>query len=428
MAVSLVAAGALLAWLFRGHVEREFDSLLYGHLEDLTAASEIVPDGTLSLTWTPSDPRFGRPLSGWYWQIGDGADILFRSTSLWRARLTVSAPRVGAVPIFVDMAGPGGRAQRVLVAGITLPESETRYVFAVAGPRSYIDLAVRNFTTKLAWTLASLGVGMLIAIAVQVWFGLRPLQAMRRALSDIRAGRARHLPEGMAEEVRPLAHELNALLDHNAALLEWARSKAGNLAHALKNPLTVIRNEADGIEGERGEVLRHQAAVIAGQIDRYLRQTRAAGGCEVIGARARVDAVVDDLLFSVGRIYAERALDIRVDGLEGVEFRGDAEDLGEMLGNLLDNACKWARSSVRISGRLEGGELILSVVDDGPGIPEARRDAALGRGGRLDESVAGSGLGLDIAADLAMLYRGRLTLETAPGGGLEARLRLPAAA
>jgi len=216
------------------------------------------------------------------------------------------------------------------------------------------------------------------------------------------------------------------LLDHNGALLERARTQVGNLAHALKNPLTVIRNEAGPMENERGRVIREQTAAMANSVDRYLSQARIAGTAGVLGARADLKVIVEDLCFSLEQLYKEKALEIQRDGLEGYWFRGEAQDLEEMLGNLIDNACKWARSQVLVHAESADGRLRIVVEDDGPGIPEKRQVEVLERGRRLDEKIPGSGLGLDIAQDIAGLYRGSITLGRASSGGLSVQLDLPA--
>lgn len=427
VAGSLLAAGLLLVFLFRDHIERRFDQELYGHLEELVAASEVSPAGAFTLTWIPSDPRFNRPHSGWYWQITrPGADPT-QSESLWRSRISVVAPQAGTRPRIQLVGGPGDEPLRALVQDITFPEREDHFTFAVAGPVSDIQADVDRFVTQLAVTLGILGLGLLTAVLVQVRFGLRPLRAMQRALADIRAGRARRLPETFPEEVEGIVHELNALLDHNTGMLERARTRAGNLAHALKNPLTVICNEAREVEGEGGRLLREQVSVVSDCIDRYLSRARAAGAAGVLGARAPVKDSIEDIRFSMELLHKDRNLTFRVSGADGLYFRGDADDLEEMVGNLMDNACKWARRQVAVSTAVRHGRLLIAIEDDGPGIPEKRRSEVLHRGRRLDEAVPGSGLGLDIVQEMAELYRGSVTIGTSALGGVRAELELPGA-
>jgi signal transduction histidine kinase len=423
----LAAAGVLLVFLFRDHIERRYDRQLIDHMEELVAASEITTSGALMLAWTPSDPRFNRPHSGWYWQISSSDKILVRSESLWHDHLAVEAPGAGAGAQVQMLTGPGQEVLRGLVANITLPRAHGHLLLTVAGPLSDIDRNVDAFVVQLALTLGTLGVGLLGAVLLQVRFGLQPLRALRQALARIRKGRGERLPEGFPEEVQPVVQELNALLDRDAAMIDRARTQAGNLAHALKNPLTVIRNEAREVEGERGALLGNQIAAISEHVDRYLVRARAAGSGDVLGARAAVADVVEDLRFSMDLLHRERGLDIVVSSLDGLVFRGDARDLEEMVGNLMDNACKWAKTQISLDASRVDGRLVISVEDDGPGIPGDRRAEVLHRGRRLDESVAGSGLGLDIVQEIALLYRGSLTLDGSELGGLRARLDLPAA-
>jgi signal transduction histidine kinase len=423
---TLCAAGLLLLLLFQDHIERRFDAALADHLQELAAASEVGPDGTLQPSWTPFDPRFNRPQSGWYWQIERGDAVIECSQSLWPERLAVGPAR--ADDHIQELSGPAGERLRAIVTPITLPGAPGGFVYTIAGPAIDIHQDVREFGAKLAGTLALLALGLVGAVVAQVHYGLLPLRRMRLALAQVRSGAAPRLPESFPGEVQPLVHELNALLDHNAALLERARTQTGNLAHALKNPLTVIRSEAGAIAAPHGPVLREQADLMGRQIEWHLARARAAGAHGVLGARAAVADVARDLQFSLERLYRERALEIELRDLNGLVFQGDAQDLEEMLGNLMDNACKWARSRVRLSGRRGGTQLRLAVEDDGPGIAQHDREEVLLRGRRLDETTAGAGLGLAIVRDLAELYRGSLELRGSDLGGLRAILELPAAA
>ncbi len=427
VAASLLAAGILLVLLFRDHIERRFDQELFDHLEELIAASEISPEGALMLTWTPSDPRFNRPQSGWYWQIAAEGAPAVRSDSLWRDRLAVAPPTAGAGPQIQHLRGPGDESLRALVQDITLPDAAPHFTFTVAGPVSDVQRDVNRFTAQLAATLGLLGLGLVAAVVFQVRFGLGPLRGLQHALAEIRAGRAGQLPQTFPDEVEPVVEELNALLEHNAATLQRARTQAGNLAHAIKNPLTVIRNETQAIRGEHGALLRDQVTAVTDCIDRYLSRARAAGAAGVLGARASVAEIVEDLRFSMARLYAERGLEIRASVPHGLCFRGDAHDLEEMAGNILDNACKWARSRVTIAAQRRGERLLIEIEDDGPGIPEDRRTEAQRRSSRLDEAAPGSGLGLSIVREIAELYHGGLELGTSRLGGARAKLDLPAA-
>jgi signal transduction histidine kinase len=419
----LAAAGVLLTLLFRGHIERRFDAQLYDHMEELIAASEPAGDA-LDLTWQPSDPRFSLPGSGWYWEIRRDGRTAAHSDSLRYGELIVAAP----VPSGVAAGdGPLGEALRLRWQDVTLPDLDGQFRYIVAGPAADVAADVRAFGAKLALTLAALGLGAVATVLLQIRYGLQPLDLLRRGVAAVRAGRTQRLADDVPAEVKPLVTEINDLLDHSAGLIARARGSAADLAHALKTPLSVIRNEAAEIGGPQGAVLREQVAALDAYVERYLSRARSAGGATAVGARTSVFGAIEDLRFSLKRLYSDRDLAFEVAGIAGLVFRGDPQDLEEMLGNLMDNACKWARSRVRVTAGRDGERLRLTVEDDGPGIPPPARDAALARGGRLDEAVAGSGLGLAIVRDLLELYRGGLRLEASELGGLKAVLDLPAA-
>ena len=415
--LTLLVAGMTLSLLFREQIEHRFDVLLLDHLIHLVAATEIGPDGTLELTWLPPDPYFKRPLSGHYWQIQRVGETLARSRSLADVSLSYTHLPAGEAAEIQQLVGPAGEPLRAALKQEPFPGMRDPLTFVVAGPVSDVDQDVRAFGASLALTLAILGAGLLLAVLFQVRYGLEPLRDMQRAIGAIRRGEAQRLHGSYPVEIGLVVRELNELLEHNAALLEQARTLAGNLAHALKNPLTVIRNEARSIDQEAGRVIREQTLAMAASIDRHLSRARAAGGAGSIGTRADVKAIVEDLRFSMQTLYRDRGLEIELSGLDGCWCRGEPQDLEEMLGNLLDNACKWARQRVRVVGECTADRLVVRVEDDGPGIPPEHQAEVLKRGRRLDESVPGTGLGLDIVSDIAGLYRGSLTLEQAPGGG-----------
>ena len=426
-ALWLSAGGYALSTVFGRTVERNFDVRLGVLLEGLVAGSELAEDNALQLRPQLGEPRFDQPLSGWYWQISDGERVLRRSPSLWDARLPVDLAQDRSAAAR-DIVGPDDQPLRLLVRPITLPGADTAFVYAVAGDRREIQADRQTFNRLLTFALAVLLAGVVGAVLVQVRFGLEPLRRMGRALSGIRAGKAARLEGDFPAEIEPLATELNALLDHNEALVERARTHVGNLAHGLKTPLSVLTNEARRSDGPLADLVARQVALMRRQVDHHLARARAIATGTILGARTDVLPVLEDLRRTLGRIYAEKALAIEVACPPELAFRGARQDLEEMLGNLLDNACKWAGARVSVGVALEGQLLRVAIDDDGPGLPPARRAEVLERGRRLDEQVPGTGLGLAIVADLAQLYRGRLVLEDAEAGGLRALLTLPAAA
>jgi signal transduction histidine kinase len=303
------------------------------------------------------------------------------------------------------------------------------YSYAVAGDAAEIERDLSAFRTRLIAALAVLGLGLVAATWFQVRFGLAPLRAIRHDLAAIRSGEAEKLEGQLPDEIRPLQQELNALIASNREIVERARTHVGNLAHALKTPLSVISNEARETEGALAAKVIEQAEIMRTQITHHLDRARVAARSSAIGDITDVDSVLKGLKRALDRIYEGRGLELGVSVEPGLKFQGEKQDFEEMVGNLLDNACKWAKSRVSVSAQRVDGTKKLDVVvdDDGPGLTATERASAVKRGQKLDETKPGSGLGLSIVADLAHLYKGRLELEPSPQGGLRARLELPAA-
>lgn len=429
--VALAAGGLLISTLFRDSVERNFDTRLTVHLDSLIAAAELGASGVPELARTPPDPRFELPYSGWYWQVWDDrGTVLLRSRSLWDQTLENPAAarqgiaRNGLIP------GPDGGALRIRFIDITLPDQPapaSPLRFAVAANLSELEAELRPFNMALIWSLAALGLGLALAVAVQVRIGLRPLRGIRIALKDIRAGRSQRMAGNWPDEVRPLVRELDALLEQDAVVLERARTHVGNLAHALKTPLAVLGNEAARKGTPDAAAIERQVSTMRRWVDHYLARARAAATGTVLGARTPVAPVIDDLRRTLERIHVDRNLTIEAGAGAGIVFRGERQDLEEMMGNLMDNACKWARGRIKVTADAGDDTVILVIDDDGPGLPEHQHRDAVGRGRRLDESAPGSGLGLAIVSDIAGLYGGALGLAESPLGGLRATLTLPAA-
>ncbi|HSE74232.1 MAG TPA: sensor histidine kinase [Dongiaceae bacterium] len=422
----LIIAGGSLLWLFADRIERRFDAFLAAYQQQLIAAADIAQDGSLRLSGKPADPHFDLPFSGWYWQIRTADRVLAQSASAGPLQggglggLAVPG-RSGAT----DLAGPGSARLRVVAREVRLPGTDQAVQVVVAGPHAEIDQEVYAFGVQLALALGGLGIAFLLATVLQVRYGLLPLDVLRRALHRVRKGAAPRLAGDYPIEVAPLVEELNEVLEHNEALISRARVQAGNLAHGLKSPLTVLRQELAGVGDERGDILRDQVERIGDQVERVLARIRAAGPLSAAAGRTRLAQVLRDLAFSLDIIHRERGIRIEIAGGDDAGFLGDAADLAEMLGNLMDNGCKWAKGRVQVTVEAGPARLAILVDDDGPGIAPARREAALTRGGRLDETAPGTGLGLDIVREIAQLYRGSLRLEDSPLGGLRARLELP---
>ncbi len=447
LVVVMVVGGVALSTLFRQSVEATFDGHLEAILDSLIATVEVGEGGTLILTRPVSDPRFQRVYSGWYWQIRvfRGGTPLpvgrkqssLRSRSLFdQALLAPSRDLREQDPpldqLLTDRAfGPEAQPLRVIERLVLVQGMRAPISFAVAADTSNLDEQVGEFTGLLTGALLVMGLGILIAILIQVRYGLRPLERVREGLQAIRAGDETRLHGNFPLEIEPLADELNSLLEYANEVLERARTHVGNLAHALKTPLSVLANETRREDGKLAKTVAHQTGLMRQQIEHHLSRARTAANTRVLGASTPVEEALGGLTRTLEKIYQERAISITQNVDDGLAFKGEAQDFEEMVGNLLDNACKWAARNVLVTatvvagGQTRGPMLRVTVEDDGQGLPEEKRALVLQRGTRLDEAVPGSGLGLSIVGETAELYGGTLKLDESAEGGLRAELLLP---
>ena len=374
-----------------------------------------------------SEPKFRQPYSGFYWIVQRPDGSLLRSRSLWDHSLNlVPLPAAADRMERIEATGPREQPLVLWARRVQLPGDEEPLTVAAGADVTHLQVMTRSFARTLAVSLAVLATGLMAAAVLQVRLGLTPLRRMREALLALRAGRITRVTGTYPSEVQPLVDDLNALLDENTEIVERARTQAGNLAHALKTPLAVITNASAKLSTPEGGLIQAQADRMRRQIELHLVRARAAATAKARGQGTPIRPVVDDLLRTIRRLYSDRHLTITVRQAEDAVFRGESHDLHEMLGNLLDNAGKWARSEVLVNITASEKAIVCEVEDDGPGIPRAHRTRVLQRGQRLDESHPGAGLGLSIVDDLARLYGGRLTLDTSRLGGSLARLELPA--
>ena len=425
---TLLAAYVLITTMFDQHLRRGIDAELVDRLEDLAAGLETTADGGIRLAREPDVPAYNRQLSGYYWQVEAEDTPPIRSRSLWDQRLPspVSQNALGEISWRVV---DGPRSERLRLAQRTLQfEAPSPPVtFSVAADLAPVQTAARQFSRILALALVVLGVGLVSALVLQVRVGLRPLQEIRSALAAIRAGTVKRLSDDAPTEIAPLAQELNALLDHHGSLIDRARGQAGDLAHALKTPLAVLRNEMENEATPDRKLSLEQIDAMTDAVHHHLARAQAVGGARLLGVRADAAHAIEALARTLPRM-SERDIEVEVAlAQKPLWFAGEGQDLSELLGNLLDNACKWAAGKVRIAAVRANDRLKVEIGDDGPGIAAEQRAKALQRGGRLDERTPGSGLGLTIALDLATLYGGSLTLGKSALGGLKVELDLPAA-
>ena len=432
--LALAVGGAVLSNAFRMSAQNSFDAALQADMDGLIAAAEPDPNGGVMLADHFLNPNFGRVYSGLYYQIRTGNSGGQISRSLFDKEITPLNQVKKGMLTWGSAIGPENQQLRVVSRRVDLtPENSAdgEYTFLVAGDMAAVDRQTEDFNATLFWSFLLLGLGLITAILVQVKVGLLPLRQVSRGLAKIRDGDARRLDGKFPTEIAPLATELNSLIQHSEEVVGRARTHVSNLAHYLKTPLSVLAAEAEAHEKDAAsaalaEMVKRQVFAMRRQVDHYLTRARAAGSLDVLGNRTQVSKVMDDLSRVIARIHAARNIAIDAQCDERLYFRGERQDLEEMLGNLIDNGCKWARSRVRVACQKAGGRLVLTVEDDGPGLSAEQRTQVGERGERLDESVPGSGLGLAIVRDISRLYGGFFSLGEGSLGGVLARLELPA--
>ncbi len=468
---AMLVAGWSLAGLFREYAETQFEAQLRLQLDQLTAAFELDAAQRPQLQTPLTDPRWNRPYSGLYWQIerldpatgqAVAVDEPSRSRSLWDFRLTLPAhPPAGPATAHQPLAGPDGQSLQALERTVRFappvtadappgrnaqpttakpppgsnaqPAPDWRLIVAADDAALQRDIA--RFTGLLVLFLSILGLALLAAALAQVHLGLKPLRNLQSAVADLRSGRAQRLTGAFPSEVAPLAEDLNRVLDENQRVVERARQLAGNLAHAIKTPLAVLASLADDARVDRETLthqLREQVDGIREQVDWHLKRARQSS-VGLPGLRTELAPVVEGLVRVMRKVHTHREdrseLTITLTPIApGLCFAGESHDLHEMVGNLLDNACKWARGQVRVAATSVDGRLRVSIDDDGPGLSEAQREAVFQRGVRADERTPGTGLGLAIARETAELHGGSIVLSVSALGGVRAEVELPMAA
>jgi signal transduction histidine kinase len=438
-ALVLIVTGYGLSALFRGSTQAAFDRELSISVDALASTIDIDQGGDLIVPRPPPDPRFTRPLSGRYWRVVDvaSANELIgageRSRSLWDEPFTPPLDlltRALKTPGETQAGNMKRGAEALRLAGriVKLPGHPRSTLLIVAADRTETDEAARRFDLALGAGLLTLALGLVGAIFLQVRLGLEPLRQMGRQLGEIRNGLRDRLEDDAPRELAPLAGELNALLSHNQAVVERARTHVGNLAHALKTPISVVLNESRERTGPYAGLVVRQTETMARQVEHYLKRASAAARAEGLGARTQVASVVDDVSRTLARLFKSEGVKVIAVADPSLIFRGEREDLEDLIGNLAENACKYGGGLVEINAATAGNNQFEIVFDDdGEGLNDADAVAALKRGARLDETMPGSGLGLSICDELARAYGGSLHLERSPLGGLRARLSLPLA-
>jgi len=432
--ILLGAGGFALDRLLTSAITRNFDSQLEFVLQSLMAAAEIGPDGEVLLNRPLADQRFLEPYSGLYYQITGDQNVSpdrrdlqdLPSRSLWDRKLRVVSGHTDLQAHIYDSNEFSGETLRVVERDAFLPGSKVRWRFQVAQNRETLDAQISVLRKTLIRSFVMLGLGLLVLATLQAFYGLWPLRRVRREIAAIRSGEKSRVEERLPNEIEPLAAELNELLEHNELQAEEARRHAGNLAHALKTPLTVITNAATGHAPDLADTVCREATTMRRQVDHHLARARAIGRRSNAQARSGVWPSLEAVERAVARLYENVTVDLAGDRKATV--RVERQDLDEMVGNLIENAAKYGHGRVFVTVKPTPELVEIEVEDDGPGIPEEERATIFDRGARLDTDKPGTGLGLAIVRDVAHIYGGSIDLEESEDlGGLLARLKLPTA-
>ena len=422
----LLVGGLALDRTLANLLSRQFDEQLEYQLTAMIASAEIDPYGEVYFNRALGDQRFLEPNSGLYWQISSSEFDDFPSRSLWDRTLAVRDKAEANDPVFYNSKQFASEHLRIVQRTVGLPGSETDWQFVVAASREELDAQIADIRAILVWSFAILGIGLFTMAMLQIWYGLGPLRRIRRAIARIRSTGTNRVTDPLPQEVQPMVHELNALLAHSELQAEEARTHAGNLAHALKTPLTVLTNAASASSPDLGSTVLREAAVMRRQVDHHLARARAVGRRAIGLSRANVLESAEAVERAVARLYPHVRFDIA--GASAAVVAIERQDLEEILGNLIENAAKYGGGSVFVTVDAAPEEKMCSVwvEDDGTGIPDSERNAIFARGARLDTEKPGTGLGLAIVRDVAGIYGAEVSLgESEDLGGLQVTVKMP---
>ncbi len=426
IALLLAGGGFALDRVLTNAITRNFDDGLEYILTSLIASAEIDPMGQIAFNRQLSDQRFLEPYSGAYWQVSGKGYETFPSRSLWDRQLRTGAEHADQDVHIYDSDQFRDQRLRVVERDATLPGSKVRWRFQVAQTRDALDAQIDALRKTLVRSFLLLAAGLIALAGLQTWYGLLPLRKLRLEIQRMRTGATGRIEGAMPAEIAPMVEELNALVAHNDKQAEEARRHAGNLAHALKTPLTVIMNAATAQAEDLPATVVREARTMRRQVDHHLARARAVGRRGSAHSRAPVWPSVESVERAVSRLYPHVRID--TDGPHDLIAHIERQDLDEIMGNLVENAAKYGGGSVFVTMGVEAGFVEILVEDDGLGIPEADRIRIFDRGVRLDTGKPGTGLGLAIVRDVAEIYDGTVSLEESEDlGGLLVRLRLPAA-
>ena len=428
--LTLISGGLLLSDIFRESTEKAFEDKLNLFMETLIGSSKIDSTESITVVNSLGDPRFFQPYSGWYWQINKGSQTLVRSRSMWDQVLTLDKRLIGGRAQFVNSNFQEKKNKKTVTSQklkiiqreISFPGFDDPLTFMVSGDTEEFEKNIMQFNNILVSSLAILGFGLLLSVYLQVKYGLLPLKKIKNSLFKIRNGDAKKLEDNYPTEVSPLASEINILLEHNEKIVQRAKTHVGNLAHALKTPLTIISNH---INATNDQSLKPQVELINKNIDRYLNKARSSATVNIVKSKIDVDIVTKKIIKVFRKIYPNLQINlISID--KNLLIPGNSDDLDEILGNLLENACKWTNEVVELKVlKFSDRSIKFTISDDGPGLPKHRRAEVFARGFRLDEQTPGTGLGLNIVKDTVEQYSGKVWLSESIFNGLEVNVILP---
>lgn len=432
IAIAIFAANILIANLFKEHALKQFEDSI--QVQSNQVASLVAFDsrsGQIKLTAPASEPRWSAPLSGYYWQINLPDGQLLRSRSLWDSTLNVRKTETAGASNFYYIDDLSSQHLLALTKSLSIDDGKTKFLLTIASDTKELDKAILAFQSSIQGYLLILAIVLLAILFLQITFGLSPLVALKKALHRFHIGEADKVNGVFPVEFSPLVAELNAVIEKNSSIVTRAKTQAGNLAHAMKTPIAVISNalEDKNISEESFKALvKEQISNAKEQIDWNLAKARAATASKNPRLKTPVLPVIESIVVVMHKVYAEKALKIEIQNPTASPsiFNGEEYDLQEIVGNILDNACKWAKTRVEISAAPYMDGLQIIVEDDGFGVNPADYDKILKRGFRVDELTQGSGLGLAIVNDLVTLYDGSIELSLSSLGGLRVQVRLGA--
>ena len=426
---TLFSGGLLLSNVFRESTQKAFEDKLNFFMETLIGASRVDSTSSITVVSELGDPRFFRPYSGWYWQINEKSKTLVRSRSMWDQVFTLDKRLIGGRAKFIDEAlrqtaqnNPGVSSQNLVVIQreISFPGMSTPITFMVSGNTNEFEKNISRYNNILVSSLVLLGLGLFVSVFLQVKYGLLPLEKIKNSLFKIRNGDATKLEDIYPTEVSPLAKEINTLLDHNEKIISRAKMNVGNLAHALKTPVAVIKNHITVKKND--DVIDSQMIVIENYINKYLQKARASATSKLKKTKIDITEVIKKMRQIFKKINPELKIIFKSNN-EKFLIAGSEDDMDEIIGNVMENACKWTKTQVIIEiFKISKDQIKLCISDDGPGLPEKKMKEVFDRGFRLDEQTQGTGLGLNIVKDAVKNLAGSVWLEKSKFGGLKVNI------